>query len=382
MTTTTETLDQTSIHSETDVNPILENKEDEEIIAEENPSSATAASPDSIIVDRRDEFFIALAKRTTGDDKNHTFLMLGVIQDGQPTILARVGKTYIKNKLAKDFLKEKNLKTYVALYSSVLFSRTESILQPESLSPSGPISYSAYAINFEHYKQFLRLLSFMKTEPEFNFYQPIEERGNTIVMERTPTTHEDLSNATPLEQSIVERAQYYDRNHNCRESAIELAEYTQGIDHLTDDVSRHFFINLSVTAEFSKGKPREHFYVFPLPPESFEANEAKKIRLTRIFQRMENLLKKDPYGENTIQKFEALKELYYEQAGIPSDDFQEALRSIQRWKENNNNKLIISQLRAQSFWGKLGNCLGINYASSTQKMVDDMENVLSNQLVR
>lgn len=260
---------------------------------EENPSREISPRPGSIIVNKGDEFFIALAKSTKGDDKNHTFLMLGVIQEGKPTILARVGKTYIHNKLAKDFFREKNLKSYVALYSSVLFSRTESTLQPESLKPRGPISYSAYAINFEQYKQFLRLLSFMKkTELEYKFYQPTEEQDDTVVMEITPIQHEDLSKANLSEQNMVERAEYYDRNHHCRESAIEIAEYTQGITHLTDDVSRHFYNNLSVVAEFSYGKPREHFYVFPLPPESFEADEAKKVRLTRIFQRMENLLEK------------------------------------------------------------------------------------------
>lgn len=346
---------------------------------EENPSREISPRPGSIIVNKGDEFFIALAKSTKGDDKNHTFLMLGVIQEGKPTILARVGKTYIHNKLAKDFFREKNLKSYVALYSSVLFSRTESTLQPESLKPRGPISYSAYAINFEQYKQFLRLLSFMKkTELEYKFYQPTEEQDDTVVMEITPIQHEDLSKANLSEQNMVERAEYYDRNHHCRESAIEIAEYTQGITHLTDDVSRHFYNNLSVVAEFSYGKPREHFYVFPLPPESFEADEAKKVRLTRIFQRMENLLKKDPYGDNTINKFEALKKLYIEQAGIASNDFQAALRSIQSWKENNH--AIITPLRAQSFWGKVINHLGINYASSTQTMVDEMENTLSKSI--
>ncbi|KTC87752.1 hypothetical protein Ldro_1371 [Legionella drozanskii LLAP-1] len=66
---------------------------------------------------------------------------------------------------------------------------------------------------------------------------------------------------------------------------------------------------------------------------------------------MEQLLKKDPYGENTIQKFEALKKLYNEQAGIPSNDIGEAFQSIQSWKADNRQS--ISPLRAQGFGGNL-----------------------------
>ena len=181
--------------------------------------------------------------------------------------------------------------------------------------------------------------------------------------------------ASEHEKSIIQHTHALSVGNTCRHTAIDLIEYTQGITHLTDNVSRFFFKALPVSAEFSYGKPDRYFYVFPLPPSAYEADKNKIILLSKIYQRMETLLKKDPYGENTIQKFEALKKLYNQQAGIPSDNIENALDSIQQWKEE--NKKIISQLRDQSFFGRL-----FVSTSSTQKMADDIENFLEASLAK
>ena len=84
---------------------------------------------------------------------------------------------------------------------------------------------------------------------------------------------------------------------------------------------------------------------------------------------MERLLKKDTYGQNTIEKFEALKMLYQQQAGVPNGNIEDALVSIKQWKED--HKAVIIHLRDQSFFGKL-----FVSKSSTVAMADDIENSL------
>ena len=79
------------------------------------------------------------------------------------------------------------------------------------------------------------------------------------------------------------------------------------------------------------------------------------------------LLTKAPYEQNTRDKFKALKELYIEQAGFSSDDnITDALRSIHQWRAT--YKDVISQLRQQSFLGKL-----LTRKSSTEAMADEIE---------
>jgi hypothetical protein len=128
-------------------------------------------------------------------------------------------------------------------------------------------------------------------------------------------------------------------------------------------------MNLPFKAVFNSGTPDRHFYVFPLPPAAHEAEQEKMLILIKIYKRMEQLLQKDPYGQNTIEKFEALKVLYQQQAGVPNGNIEDALFSIKKWKED--QKTVISHLRDQSFFGKM-----FVSKSSTVAMADDIENAL------
>ncbi|WP_347251997.1 hypothetical protein [Legionella sp.] len=351
---------------------------------------------DQIHMNRHDEFFIALGKKTLGEKRHHVFVMLGVMKEGKPIFLARLGKSNIidsdvralstsegalerlntleqTNQSERLKLRKEIIQGHIKVCMKMSFFHTEAELQNESLHPYGPISYSAYAIPYEQYKQFLKVIPFIQKITEISCYQPIEESDDTIIMEKRgfePAS--DLNGANEQLQGIVERSHYLSLANNCRHTAIELTEYTLGISHLPDNVSR-FFTNLPVSANFSFGVPEEYFYVFPLPPDGFAASGEKKAILIQIYQRMENLLKKDPYGENTIQKFEALKKLYNEQAGIPNNDLQQALDSIKRWKTTYQD--VVCQLRAQSLLGKL-----FVWTSSTKAMADDIEHTIEKRL--
>ncbi|ARG96921.1 hypothetical protein B6N58_04135 [Legionella micdadei] len=350
-----------------------------------------------IVVNQQDEFFIALGKKTSGNinERNHAFIMVGVMKEGKPILLGRLGKT---NRVDPDIqtlirlgqevetlgktnltrriqLKGKILKTEIKTCFKNCFFGTESELEEESLRLYGSISYAAYAITFEQYKQFLRIIPFVQKSQEISCFQPVDTQDDKIILEKKGFPYaENLNDANTQERDIVARACYLHPNNTCRHTGIDLIEYTLGIPHLTDNISRQFFVNLPVSANFSWGVPDRYFYVFPLPPDGYPADETKKAILTKIFRRMENLLKKDPYSENTIQKFEALKNLYNEQAGIPDNDIEQALKSIRIWKSTNHD--VICQLRAQSFLGKL-----FVSTSSTKAMADDIEDALERDLV-
>lgn len=306
-----------------------------------------------LVVDKKSEFFIALGK--TGI---HSFVMLGVMQAGEPKLLARVGKTILVD---KDPCKA---------IAKALFGYTDSELENESLTLWNNISYSAYAINYAHYQQFMKLTSLAQGSRGLKCYQTVREDDDTYVMSFDLLAQTELANASEREQAIVQRTKNLHVTNTCRNTAIDLVEYTQGTQ-LSGNVSHTFFRDLPLSAVFNSGKPDRHFYVLPLPPAAHEADQEKMVILTKIYKRMEQLLQKDPYGQNTIEKFKALKMLYQQQAGVPNGNIVDALNSIKQWKAD--HKAVISQLRDQSFFGKL-----FVSQSSTSAMADDIESSLAN----
>ncbi|AHE67736.1 hypothetical protein [Legionella oakridgensis] len=304
----------------------------------------------------QDEFFIALAKKG-----GHSFIMLGVMQENKPVLLARVGKIVIDS---DDCCK---------LSGKLLFTGAKAELQSESLHPKGEISYSAYAISYRQYLQFTKLMSFAQ-RGSISCYLPDSEDDTTATLKLKTIQKRELSpDNTEQERKIVEKTHHTTLSNTCRHTAIDLIEYTQGIRTLTNNVSRLFFRSLPLKTNFSYGVPQDHFYIFPLPPDAYPAEKEKKTILTKIYQRMENLLKKDPYGENTLAKFSALKQLYIQQAGIPMDDMEQALASIRTWKSM--HQPVIEHLREQSFFGKL-----FVSVSSTKSMADEIEHLLEHRV--
>lgn len=289
------------------------------------------AKDDEIIVDKKDEFFIALGKKGP-----HSFVMLGVIQNGVPTLLCNIGKQILQENIGK---------SEFAL--GAVFGKVQAELSQESIYLGGKISYSAYAISYNQYNGFGKLLSFARRESDIACYQPDRENADTVIMAKKVLPPLDLTQANEEEQTIAERSYYINVNNNCRHTGIDLVEYALGIKHLTDNISRLFFLNLPISTHFSNGKPDQYFYVFPIPPAGKDLDQNKKAILTKIYQRMEKLIAMDPYADSTIQKFNVLKELYYKQTDVPNNDIDAALTAIRQWKTDYGD--LIGQLRNSNF---------------------------------
>src|SRR5687767_8824083 len=92
-----------------------------------------------LTLSKNDEYFVAIAKQGI-----HSFMMLGVMQEGSPKLFARVGKT-------NDI--DPNVNSQVVMTTKALGSGTLARIADEGIirreGSVTPISYQAYAINYE-----------------------------------------------------------------------------------------------------------------------------------------------------------------------------------------------------------------------------------------
>jgi serine/threonine protein kinase len=324
------------------------------------------ADEKDIIVNKNDEFFISL-----GTAENHSFIMLGVMQNGEPTLLGRVGKKMDRGLSEAEF------------YLKSIVSHAPSGLKKERSDLNGlDIGYSAYAINYNQYLEFRTLLSASPKSEKITMYQPEQVVGDMVLMREKALPKLDLNKDLKEKgHKIIKDSQKISLSNTCRHTAIALIEYAQGIKHLTDNVSRTYFRDLPLTIKFADNKPdpSQHFYVFPLPPNFYgKEDKAKYDILKTLYKRMEDVIKKDPNGDKAINNFEALKKLYCQQASLVSkvdkkQQIEDALQGIKDWKIEHSK--IISELRNQS---RIGKALG--YKASTEEMVEKLEDSLSKKL--
>jgi hypothetical protein len=306
-------------------------------------------------INKNTEFFIAVAKKSI-----HSFVMLGVIENKQPLLLARVGKTNAIDKDADSRCK---------LTLKQIVSQAEAQLQSEPLHLDGHLSYAAYTITYAQYLRFIKLAGLATRVQDLYCYLPESEDEEKInfklkVIPRSRATEKP----TEPEKTLIQKTHYLSLANTCRNTAIDLIEYTQG---LTSRISRNFFRELPSRIHFKDGQTQQPFYVFPLPPGAYDVDKRKKLFLTRIYKRMETLLEKDPYGDNTMAKFSALKSLYQSQADLLSHlSLEAALDNIQLWRKTNAR--TIDTLRAQSFLGKW-----FTRQSSTARLATSLEKELT-----
>ena len=148
-----------------------------------------ALAEGEIAVDKASgDFFIALCQEGI-----HSFVMLGIMQDSKPKILARVGKT---NAVDKDY--DENFGSQCKLALKQLFSQAEAELRKESLHPYGKISYAAYAISYNQYLQFTKLMALVhrkendgKRSKAIRCYLPAREVGTTSILQFSQIIQQD-----------------------------------------------------------------------------------------------------------------------------------------------------------------------------------------------
>ncbi|MDP3705513.1 MAG: hypothetical protein Q8R24_06345 [Legionellaceae bacterium] len=331
-------------------------------------------SNEDVTLDSQSDFFVAICKREKG---SHSFIMLGVMQDGKPKILARIGKLPEFNQTATNAVA-------IKFATQAIFSYAKSELKNEKINLDFPINYSAYSIKYDTYLNFVELLSKVDSVGQIACYQPKTDDSPRDDSRKIRMSFKDVEKSpgdkTQEIQRISDNTQQITTSNTCRHTAIELLEYVLGISKVSNNISRLFFRDLPVPATFIKGDLQEtYFYLPPIPPEQSKFTNVKQFAvLATLYERMEQLQKKAPYDPRTIRKFELLKTLYSQQETIflgnkpESQLFSEALDAIQTWKTMNERDL--KALRQPSLLGRLF------FKASTITMAEQLEKELKQQV--
>ncbi|KTD14498.1 hypothetical protein Lgra_0529 [Legionella gratiana] len=356
----------------------------------------------SITVDKESEFFITIAKEGI-----HSFVMLGVMVDNKPELLARVGKG---NLIDPNF--GESCGNQFTMFGKAVGSHTEASLMDEGISRkkdrTSDISYQSYAITYEQYLEFLALTKEIhehqlehykerelpKVDPSkwtypqqgvhklrsgINCYLPSQVESGKITFEFKPITtfeHQCANKNQQTRQDIISGANEIKVSNTCRTTARALLNYTLGY---SPDVPALFAIGLDYKTKLVGGKPTANsFYILPQPPSCFEVNPTQMKVLKELYKKLENLPKINPTSGDTRKKFNELKHLYQELAGKPQLSLTDLLDRITVHRVTNNK--LFDTRRSQSLFSKLAEKLGIK--TGTQQAYDRMEKAVKQEIER
>lgn len=341
----------------------------------------------TITLNKKDEYFISIAKQGM-----HSFMMLGVIKDGQPKLLARVGKT---NDIDPD------CSSQFAMTKKAITTKILSRIADEGLSRKkgsiADISYQAYAINYEQVKEFLGMIAEIEQrqiknpeivkgikrkygsdgieEKAIKCFVPVKENGDVVkfklkkLKECEFLTTEEIKAKTSSE--IASGAQKIHLNNTCRTSSKNIVEAILGF---ATDVSSYFFIAPKHQSKLIAGQPKkESFYVLPPPPNCANVSKEQEAVLKKIYKRLEEIPKLNPESPETRKKFDALKSMYKDIAGENHLSAKALFGKILEHEDKNQNSLF--EKRSPNFLSKL-----FSLSSSTKRMFDDMENGLKKMM--
>lgn len=334
-----------------------------------------------MILNKKDEYFISIAKQGM-----HSFMMLGVIKDGQPQLLARVGKTDDINhtSLRKNFF----LGELSRLADEGIFRQEGSI---------AVINYQAYAINYEQVKEFLGMIAEIEQRQLKNqeivngierkygsngmenkaigCFVPVKENGDIVefklkkLKECEFLTTEEIKAKTSSE--IASGVQQIHLNNTCRTSSKNIVEAILGF---ATDVSSYFFIAPKHQSKLIAGQPaKESFYILPLPPNCVNVSKEQEAALKKIYKRLEEIPKLNPESAETRKKFDALKSMYKDIAGENHLSAKALFGKILEHEDKNQNSLF--EKRSPNFLSKL-----FSLSSSTKRMFEDMEKGLKKMM--
>lgn len=341
----------------------------------------------TITLNKKDEYFISIAKQGM-----HSFMMLGVVKDGQPKLLARVGKT-------SDI--DPDCSSQFAMTKKAITTKKLSRIADEGLSREkgsiADISYQAYAINYEQVKEFLGMIAEIEQRqiknPEIvkgikrkygsdgiekkaiKCFVPVKENGDVVKFELKKLkeceflTTEEIKAKTSSE--IASGVQQIHLNNTCRTSSKNIVEAILGF---ATDVSSYFFIAPKHQSKLIAGQPKkESFYVLPPPPNCANVSKEQEAVLKKIYKRLEEIPKLNPESPETRKKFDALKSMYKDIAGENHLSAKALFGKILEHEDKNQNSLF--EKRSPNFLSKL-----FSLSSSTKRMFDDMENGLKKMM--
>lgn len=278
------------------------------------------------------QYFIAIGKQGI-----HSFIMLGLINaEGKPQLLARVGKTNIVDPDFKNTLK--------TIYKEITH-HTLSILSDEGVSRSKEnpteISYQAYDIHYEQYKEFLELIQYIQKSQnkdlninptEITCYIPQDEdEGDQVTFELGTLSschfYKQKENSLQTLGLIAAGAQQLHIYNTCRTTALNMMHYVLGFK---PDVSGHFLSAPKYKTTLRYGAPDAgSFFVLPPPPTAYlDHSTTQQKVLDKLYRRLEAIPLKKSTASETREKFSELKKIYLDIAGKNQLSANELLAAI------------------------------------------------------
>jgi hypothetical protein len=351
--------------------------------------------PGPIVLSKKDEYFLSIAKQGI-----HSFMMLGVVKDGEPKLLARVGKT---NDIDPDAA------SGLTMTKKGIGSGTLARIADEGVSRRdgsiANINYQAYAINYEQLKEFLGMISEIEKkqlenpeiqegikrkygndgieDEEIKCYVPVQEnKDNDLVTfhhkklkEFEFATDEELKAKVNIKVTpeIASGIQQIHINNTCRTSSKNIVEAVLGF---ATDVSKYYFVSPKYESKLIAGQPKkESFYILPLPPNTADVSLEQASILKKLYKRMEEIPKLNPEDPKTRAKFDGLKSMYKEIAGENKLSAKDLLGKVLEHEDKNKNSLF--EKRSPNFLSRL-----FSISSSTKNMFNNMKHELNNTMAK
>lgn len=327
---------------------------------------------ENIEVNPSNEFFIAIGKKGI-----HSFLMLGVVNDeGQPRLLARIGKT---NDIDPDYNNELRIKL------KLFFTSTKAHLGEENLYIKSEISYQAYSINLNQFKGFLSLAYNMEQnhlhdpiigpkviDKKIKCYLPIETTKDKITfayqeLEELPQFLNPEGKTPSVE--LMKGAQEVRRANNCRTTSLNIIELILGYK---TDVSQYFFVSPKYKTHGQDGYLyKTAFYILP-PPIAFKSQvNAKQMSvLKKLYARLEETPLTYANDQKTKLKFDELKSMYKEISGESNLSANQLLSRI--LQHETDHGAVLFAKRHPNFFSRMFSCL-----SSTERLFKNMKTELA-----
>ncbi|STY28266.1 Uncharacterised protein [Legionella wadsworthii] len=357
--------------------------------------------PEPITVHKDSEFFISIAKKGV-----HSFIMVGVMINGHPEILARVGKG---NLIDKQF--GVRCTNRFTIFGKNIFHHSDASLLDEfdfDKNRMIGLSYQSYSITLKQYKEFIAItrdihhnqlahyqdrndpvgedkyltypeLGVRKLRQGISCYIPEDEEGGQVTF-----TYKNIHSFNEIStlrseqerQQIIARSKEINASNTCRTTAYDLLQYPLPY---APKVPSLFLMELDykTTLSCSKLNPGT-FYILPPPPNCFQLNPTQMKVLEKLYKKLEDLPKKQSGSDVTRKKFEALKQLYKELAGEPQLSLTNLLEKITLHRKANHD--LFNEKRDQCLFSKFVEAVGFKINSGTQRTYDQMEKDLKEEI--
>lgn len=270
---------------------------------------------EGLILNKKNEYFLSIAKI----GRIHSFMMLGVIQDGEPKLLARVGK-WGGVTPGDETMKMLGTGALARIMDEGISRKTDKV---------DDINHQSYDITYEQVKDFLGLIAELETKQhdnpaikkgiegeEIKCYVPDKESKDSDIVKfnykdlKQFSTDKKLGDevagkATP---AIVEGAQKIKIGQTtCRTTSKNIVEAVLGFE---TDVSEYFFVSPKHRSKLKAGQPdKDTFYILPSPPNTTTVSPEQASLLKKLYKRMEEIPKLNPESPETRKKFDALKSM-------------------------------------------------------------------------